>query len=58
MRFGAQMQGAAMPAMAEVAQRLGVDADWIVFGDEHNTPIAPVNTPQPIRVVIVVKSLP
>jgi UDP-2,3-diacylglucosamine pyrophosphatase LpxH len=31
----AQMRGAAMPAMAEVAQRLGVDADWIVFGHVH-----------------------
>jgi hypothetical protein len=31
----AQMRGAAMPAMAEVAQRLGIDADWIVFGHVH-----------------------
>jgi UDP-2,3-diacylglucosamine pyrophosphatase LpxH len=31
----AQMRGAAMPAMAEVARRLGVDADWIVFGHVH-----------------------
>jgi Calcineurin-like phosphoesterase len=31
----AQMRGAAMPAMAEVAQRLGVDADWIVFAHVH-----------------------
>jgi UDP-2,3-diacylglucosamine pyrophosphatase LpxH len=31
----AQMRGAAMPAMAEVAHRLGVDADWIVFGHVH-----------------------
>ncbi len=30
-----QMRGAAMPAMAEVAQRLAVDADWIVFGHVH-----------------------
>ena len=30
-----QMRGAAMPAMAEVARRLGVDADWIVFGHVH-----------------------
>jgi UDP-2,3-diacylglucosamine pyrophosphatase LpxH len=30
-----QMRGAAMPAMAEVAQRLGVAADWIVFGHVH-----------------------
>jgi UDP-2,3-diacylglucosamine pyrophosphatase LpxH len=31
----AQMRGAAVPAMVEVAQRLGVDADWIVFGHVH-----------------------
>jgi UDP-2,3-diacylglucosamine pyrophosphatase LpxH len=31
----AQMRSAAMPAMAEVAHRLGVDADWIVFGHVH-----------------------
>lgn len=31
----AQMRGSAMPAMAEVAQRLGVEADWIVFGHVH-----------------------
>ena len=30
-----QMRGAAMPAMAEVARRLGVEADWIVFGHVH-----------------------
>jgi UDP-2,3-diacylglucosamine pyrophosphatase LpxH len=44
----AQMRGAAMPAMAEVAQRLGVDADWIVFGHVHR--LGPRNEPawQPI----------
>ena len=31
----AQMRRSAVPAMAEVAQRLGVDADWIVFGHVH-----------------------
>ena len=31
----AQMRLSAVPAMAEVAQRLGVDADWIVFGHVH-----------------------
>jgi UDP-2,3-diacylglucosamine pyrophosphatase LpxH len=30
-----QMRRAAMPAMAEVGRRLGVDADWIVFGHVH-----------------------
>jgi UDP-2,3-diacylglucosamine pyrophosphatase LpxH len=44
----AQMRGAAMPAMAEVAQRLGVDADWIVFGHVHR--LGPRNEPawQPV----------
>jgi hypothetical protein len=31
----AQMRHSAMPAMAEVARRLGVDAEWIVFGHVH-----------------------
>ncbi len=28
--------------------RSKTSAEWIAFGDEHNTPIAPVNTPQTI----------
>jgi crotonobetainyl-CoA:carnitine CoA-transferase CaiB-like acyl-CoA transferase len=24
-------------------------ADWITFGDEHNTPLAPVNTPTSLQ---------
>jgi UDP-2,3-diacylglucosamine pyrophosphatase LpxH len=31
----AQMRRSAVPAMAEVCRRLGVDADWIVFGHVH-----------------------
>jgi UDP-2,3-diacylglucosamine pyrophosphatase LpxH len=31
----AQMRRSAVPAIAEVARRLGVDADWIVFGHVH-----------------------
>src|SRR6185437_801353 len=27
-----QMRRAATPAMARVAQRLGIDADWVLFG--------------------------
>jgi hypothetical protein len=30
-----QMRHAAIPAMARVARRLGVQADWIVFGHVH-----------------------
>ncbi len=30
-----QMQHAGIPAMARVVQRLGIDADWVVFGHVH-----------------------
>jgi UDP-2,3-diacylglucosamine pyrophosphatase LpxH len=30
-----QMRRAAIPAMARVARRLGIDADWLVFGHVH-----------------------
>jgi UDP-2,3-diacylglucosamine pyrophosphatase LpxH len=30
-----QMRRAATPAMARVVQRLGIDADWVVFGHVH-----------------------
>jgi UDP-2,3-diacylglucosamine pyrophosphatase LpxH len=33
--LGAQMRRAAIPALARVAHRLGVDADWVVFGHVH-----------------------
>ncbi len=32
-----QMRHAAIPAMGRVARRLGVDADWIVFGHVHRS---------------------
>lgn len=32
-----QMRHASLPAMAHVAQRLGVQADWVVFGHVHRT---------------------
>jgi UDP-2,3-diacylglucosamine pyrophosphatase LpxH len=31
----AQMRHASIPAMAYVARRLGVDADWVIFGHVH-----------------------
>ena len=31
------MRHAAIPAMGRVARRLGVDADWIVFGHVHRS---------------------
>jgi len=33
--LGAQMQRASIPALARVVHRLGVDADWVVFGHVH-----------------------
>jgi hypothetical protein len=33
--LGVQMQRAAIPAMARVAQRLRVDAEWVLFGHVH-----------------------
>jgi len=33
--LGTQMQRAAIPALARVAHRLGVEADWLVFGHVH-----------------------
>jgi UDP-2,3-diacylglucosamine pyrophosphatase LpxH len=33
--LGAQMQRASIPALARVVRRLGIDADWVVFGHVH-----------------------
>jgi UDP-2,3-diacylglucosamine pyrophosphatase LpxH len=33
--LGAQMQRASIPALARVVHRLGVEADWVVFGHVH-----------------------
>jgi UDP-2,3-diacylglucosamine pyrophosphatase LpxH len=33
--LGMQMQRAANPALAHVAQRLGVEADWVIYGHVH-----------------------
>jgi hypothetical protein len=33
--LGAQMRRASMPALARVVHRLGVDADWVIFGHAH-----------------------
>jgi hypothetical protein len=38
-----QMRRSAVPAMAQAARRLGVDADWIVFGHVHR--LGPRNEP-------------
>jgi hypothetical protein len=33
--IGAQMRRASLPALARVVRRLGVDAEWVVFGHVH-----------------------
>jgi len=39
--LGAQMRRAAIPALGRVVHRLGVDADWVIFGHVHRLgPIA------------------
>jgi hypothetical protein len=35
MLLGAQMRRASVPALARVVHRLGVDADWVIFGHVH-----------------------
>lgn len=35
MLLGAQMRRASIPALARVVHRLGVDADWVIFGHVH-----------------------
>jgi UDP-2,3-diacylglucosamine pyrophosphatase LpxH len=35
MLLGEQMRRASIPALARVAHRLGVDADWVIFGHVH-----------------------
>lgn len=35
--LGFQMRRASIPALARVVHRLGVDADWVVFGHVHRT---------------------
>ena len=35
MLLGAQMRRASLPALARVVHRLGIDADWVIFGHVH-----------------------
>jgi UDP-2,3-diacylglucosamine pyrophosphatase LpxH len=35
--LGAQMQRASIPALAHVVRRLGVDADWVIYGHVHRS---------------------
>jgi hypothetical protein len=43
-----QMRHAAVPAMARVVERMGVDADWVLFGHVHRLgPIGHEHWPAP-----------
>jgi UDP-2,3-diacylglucosamine pyrophosphatase LpxH len=41
--LGAQMSRASIPALARVVHRLGIDADWVVFGHVHRLGPLPVD---------------
>jgi hypothetical protein len=43
--LGAQMRRASMPALARVVHRLGVEADWVVFGHVHRLGPLPADDP-------------
>jgi UDP-2,3-diacylglucosamine pyrophosphatase LpxH len=44
--LGVQMRRASIPALARVAHRLGVDADWVVFGHVHRAGPLPGDDPR------------
>ena len=44
--LGLQMRRAAIPALARVVHRLGVDADWVVFGHVHRCGPLPGDDPR------------
>lgn len=43
--LGVQMQRASIPALARVAQRLGVEANWVLFGHVHRRGPLPTDDP-------------
>jgi hypothetical protein len=45
MLLGTQMQRASIPALARVVQRLGIDAEWVVFGHVHRLGPLPTDDP-------------
>jgi predicted phosphodiesterase len=47
MLLGLQMRRASIPALARVVHRLGVEADWVVFGHVHR--LGPLPEDQPAR---------
>ncbi len=44
--LGAQMQGASIPALARVVHRLGIDAEWVLFGHVHRLGPLPGDDPR------------
>jgi hypothetical protein len=46
MLLGLQMQRASIPALARVVQRLGIDADWVIFGHVHRGGPLPGDDPR------------
>jgi UDP-2,3-diacylglucosamine pyrophosphatase LpxH len=47
--LGVQMRRASMPALAHVVHRLGVDADWVIFGHVHRRGPLRDDAPEPWR---------
>jgi hypothetical protein len=43
--LGFQMRRAAIPALALVVRRLGIDADWVIFGHVHRCGPLPGDDP-------------
>jgi UDP-2,3-diacylglucosamine pyrophosphatase LpxH len=46
MVLNVQVRRAAIPALARVVQRLGVDADWVIFGHVHRCGPLPADDPE------------
>jgi predicted phosphodiesterase len=46
MLLGLQMQRASIPALARVVHRLGIDADWVIFGHVHRAGPLPGDDPR------------
>jgi hypothetical protein len=46
MLLGAQMRRASIPALARVTHRLGIDADWVIFGHVHRCGPLPGDDPR------------
>lgn len=45
MLLGLQMRRASIPALAHVVHRLGIDADWVLFGHVHRVGPLPADDP-------------